>query len=276
MKCLTIIAFLTISVCTFGQTVRHEGFRLAVILPDTTIIDGKLLEYARAVESDHIKDYYRTVKNMEDQLESWESRDSLHRFPMMRRTIQKRLDSLKTLEQEVTQYKYFYKLADYSLYHFKLTCGETSSANNFLVIATKTPSKKNFKEISEKFNLNYLVRYTDIKAITTDKGYEMKLIATLYSKNLKLLLKDEFIATSKCQDDRLRCVTPLCCMLTNITKSSATKICETVERLQKKVITAYNTVFMPAAGDVLLYSLVFLKFISVTWDKDALRKPQPS
>jgi hypothetical protein len=234
MRCLTIAFLLTISVYSFGQAVNDSRFRLAIIVPDTMIVDGKLLEYARAVESDNIKDYYRTVKDMENQLESWKSRDSLNRFPMMKRTMQKRLDSVKILEPEVMRYKYFYKIADYSLYHFKLTCGECSSASDFLVIATKTPSKKKFKEITEKFNLDYLVRYTEIKAIAKDKEYEMKLIATLYSKNVKVLLKDEFVTTSKCADDRLRCVTPFCCMLTNITKSTTTKICDTVERLQKK------------------------------------------
>jgi hypothetical protein len=198
------------------------------------IIDDGLSEYARAIESDHVKDYYTTVKDLENQLESWKSRDSLNRFPMMKRTMQKRLDSLKTLEPEVKQYKYFYKFADYSLYHFKLICGESSSASDFLVIGTKTPSNKKFKEITEEFNLDYLVKYSDIRAITKDKEYEMTLTTTLYSKNLKVLYTDEFKATSKCPDDRLRCVTPLCCMLTNITKLPTTKIYETVMGLQKK------------------------------------------
>jgi hypothetical protein len=171
---------------------------------------------------------------MENQLESWKSRDSLNRFPMTKWTMQKRLDSVKTLEPEAMRYKYFYKLADYSLYHFKLIFGASSSVSDFLVIGTKTPSKKKFREITKKFNLDYLVRYTDIKATAKDEEYEMKLMLTLYSKNLKVLFKDEFITTSKCPDDRLRCVTPFCCMLTNITKSSANKIYETVERLRKK------------------------------------------
>jgi hypothetical protein len=153
---------------------------------------------------------------------------------MMKRTMQRRLDSLKTLEQDAKQHKYFYKLADYSLYHFKLICDEPSSASDFLVIGTKTPSRKKFKEIMEKFNLDYLVRYSDVKAITMDKEYEIKLTATLYSKKLKVLHKDEFTTTSKCPDDRLRCVTPLCCMMTNIAKLSSIRICNKVERLQKK------------------------------------------
>jgi hypothetical protein len=62
MKCLTIAVLLTISVYSFGQAVNDWRFKLAIIVPDTMIVDGKLLEYARAVESDHIKDYYRTVK----------------------------------------------------------------------------------------------------------------------------------------------------------------------------------------------------------------------
>jgi hypothetical protein len=234
MKCLKIAVLLTISVYSFGQTVNDTRFRLAILVPDTMLIDGRLLEDARAVESDHIKDYYRTVKDLGNQLDSWKSRDSLNRFPMTKLAMQKRLDSARTLEPEVKRYKYFYKIADYSLYHFKLICGESSSASDFLVIGTKTPSKKKFKEITEEFNLDYLVRYSDIKAITKDKEYEMKLTATLYSRNLKILMRDEFITNSNCLDDRLRCVTPFCCMLTNIAKLSSTKICETVERLQKK------------------------------------------
>jgi hypothetical protein len=234
MKCLTLTILLAISVCSFGQTGNDRRLRLAIIVPDTMIIDSGLKEYARAIESDHVKDYYRTLKDMENQLESWQLRDSLNRFPMMKRTMQERLDSLKTLEPEVKQYRYFYKFADYSLNHFKLICGESSSTSDFLVIGTKTPSKKKFKEITEKFNLDYLVRYSDIKAITKDEGHEIKLTVTLYSKNLKVLDTDEFTTTSKCPDDRRRCVTPLCCMLTNITKLSLTKICETVVGLQKK------------------------------------------
>jgi hypothetical protein len=51
MRCLTIAVLLTISVYSFGQTVNDRRFRLAIMVPDTMIIDGKLLEYARAVES---------------------------------------------------------------------------------------------------------------------------------------------------------------------------------------------------------------------------------
>ena len=38
---------------------------------------------------------------------------------------------------------------------------------------------------------------------------------------------------------------------------------------------AHNKVFMPAAGDVLNWSLVFI-FRFGTWDSTQLRKPQPS
>jgi hypothetical protein len=234
MMCLAIIFLLAISICSFGQTVNDRRFRLAILVPDTMVIDDALLQDARALESDHVSDYYGTVKDMENRLESWKSRDSLNRFPMMKRTMQKRLDSLKRLEPEVNQYKYFYKLADYSLNHFKLMSAESTAARDFLVIWTETPSRKKFKEIMDGFNLDYLVRYSDIRALTTGNEYEMTLTTTLYSKDLKVLYTDEFKTTSKCPDDRLRCVTPLCCMLTNITKLSATKIYETVERLHAK------------------------------------------
>jgi hypothetical protein len=233
MKCLTIIILLITSGYSYGQTVRNRGIRLAILVPNTIIIDSKLLEYAQAIESEHIKDYYRKVTEMEVQLESWKSEDSISNFPLTRRAMEKRLELAKTLEPEVKQYKYFYKIVDYSLYHFRLKCGEFNS-DSVLVIGTKTRSKKTIKEIAEKFNLDYLVSYTQIIAIAKDKEYEMKLTETLYSKSQKVLFKEEFITTSKCPDDKLKCLTPFCCMLTNITKLSTTKICETLESLRKK------------------------------------------
>jgi hypothetical protein len=198
------------------------------------IIDSKLLEYAQAVESDYVKDYYLELNEIENQLKSWRSTDSLNKFPMTKRAMEKRLDSARTMEPEIKRYKYFYKVADYSLYYFKLKCGEYSSDSDFLVIGAETPSRKKFKEITEKFNLDYLVRYTQISAKGKGNEYEMKLTATLYSRNSEILFKEEFSSPGKCPDDKLRCVTPFCCMLNNIMKSSTTKICEMLEAWQRK------------------------------------------
>lgn len=230
MKGLILVLFLLTAVSVRGQTLHVERFRFGIILPDTMIISNDLLEFARAVESDHINDYYSLLQEMESQLQSWMSRDSLDRFPMTKGAMQRRLDSAKAKAPEIRNYKYFYKLADYSIFHLKTKMGERSDFD-FLVIGSKTLSKSKLKDIIEQFNLDYLLRYTDIIARSRD---EMKLTATLHSSNLSILLKENFTAHSKCAGYRMRCLTPFCCMLANITNLSTSRIGQIVAGLQKR------------------------------------------
>src|SRR5687768_3701731 len=207
MKRLVIVILLLTAVGVRGQVANVQKIRLGIILPDTMLISNDLLEYAREAESEHINDYYRSLEEMEGQLQEWMSMDSLNRFSMTKLAIQRRLDSAKAKEPEIKRYKHFYMVADYSLHHFNSTLiGNTDL--EILVIGTRTESKKKFKTITGQFNLDYLLRYTDIDARSAD---EMKLTATLYSRNLRVLLRQNFAADRKCGSSRMRCVTPFCC-----------------------------------------------------------------
>ena len=182
MKRLIIVIFFLATVGVRGQVTNVQKIRLGIILPDTMLISNDLLEYAREAESEHINDYYRSLEEMEGQLQEWMSWDSLNRFRLTKRAIQRRLDSTKAKELEIKGYKYYYKLADYSVYHFKSKLRGNSEVE-LLVIGTRSSSKKKFKEITGQFNLEYLLRYTDIDARSAD---DMKLTATLYSRNLNI------------------------------------------------------------------------------------------
>ena len=230
MKRLIIVIFFLATVGVRGQVTNVQKIRLGIILPDTMLISNDLLEYAREAESEHINDYYRSLEEMEGQLQEWMSWDSLNRFRLTKRAIQRRLDSTKAKELEIKGYKYYYKLADYSVYHFKSKLRGNSEVE-LLVIGTRSSSKKKFKEITGQFNLEYLLRYSDIDARSAD---DMKLTATLYSRNLNILLKEHFSANGECPGERMRCVTPFCCMLINITNLSTSRISEVITGLQKE------------------------------------------
>jgi hypothetical protein len=210
---------------------------MVIVSPDTAIIDSQLKNLADTIESDYVKRYYNSIKQMEDSLtfNSYPA-DMKKQFEETKKKYEVSLKVAKNSEQEVKTFKYFETIPVYSNSVLQMYFNEYPPNCIFQVVRTKDLKSKNLKDISETYKADYVVSYQDIHTYKGDDGLtKMKLTTVLFAaKGSKVLLEKQTTGDMNSYGDMWTCANPLSCLLITSVKSSTTEIFKTVSERQKK------------------------------------------
>jgi hypothetical protein len=225
---LSVLPFL-ISTLSFGQQSEYRPFKMIIISPDTAIIDEELKLFPDTIESDYVKRYYNSIKQIEDFLDHTDDKK-------MRKEYEEKLKFAKQSEIEIKKFKYFETIPVYSSSVLQMYFNEYPPNSTFQVVRTKDLKSKNLKEIAEAYQADYVVKYTGVYTVNFHNGViAMNLMTILFSsKDSQILFEKRSVGNMNSYGDMWTCSNPLSCLLITSVKSSTTEIYDTVSKRQKK------------------------------------------
>lgn len=229
---LSVLLFL-ISTLSFGQKSEYRTFKMIIVSPDSVAITEELNAYVDSIESDYVKGYYRSIKQMEDFLD-WD--DNSEEVKKTKKKIEENLKIARQSEQEIKKFRYYETIPSYSRSVLEMYFNEYPPNSTFQVVRTKDLKSKDLKVIAETYKADYVVSYRDIHTDKLDNGLiSMNLTTVLFaSKESKILFERRTTGDMNSYGDMWTCSNPLSCLLITSVKSSTTEIYNTVSKLQKK------------------------------------------
>ena len=237
MRQFLSVVFLLVSTLLFGQKSEYRPFKMIIVSPDTAIIDEELRSFADTVESDYVKRYYNSIKQMEDFLAFNNYPDDMKKqFEETKMKYEQSLKVVKQSEQEVKRFKYFETISVYSNSVLQMYFNEYPPNSTFQVVRTRDLKSISLKDVAETYKADYVVSYKDIQTNRLDNGLmEMNLTTILFaSKGSAILFEKRTTGDMNSYGDMWTCSNPLSCLLITSVKSSTTEIYETVSKRQKK------------------------------------------
>jgi len=221
-------------VASFGQPLKRLSFKIVLILPDTVFLCNELRPYADLIESDYVREYHSSIKQMEARLISW---DSVNRkkFPLTTQAMEQQLTASKSSEYEIRAFKSSDKIASYSQVFLKIAFEGYNSDTAIVILRAHDQSKRALKKISSRLNSDYIISYKDIDAIRYEGGFSMRTTTILYSAHrIRKLKKIDVSVDSRCPATPLKCSNPLCCLLLNSAELSMKQLVPLLDGTIKK------------------------------------------
>jgi hypothetical protein len=229
---LSVLLFL---ICTlsFGQKSEYRTFKMIIVSPDSVAITEELNTYVDSIESDYVKGYYKSIKQMEEFLK-WD--DNSEEVKKTKKKIEENLKIARQSEQEIKRFRYFETIPSYSRSVLEMYFNEYPPNSTFQVVRTKDLKSTDLKVIAETYKADYVVSYRDIHTDKLDNGLiSMNLTTVLFaSKESKILFERQTTGDMNSYGDMWTCSNPLSCLLITSEKSSTTQIYNTVSKRQKK------------------------------------------
>lgn len=237
MKQFLSVLLVLASTCTFGQKSEYRPFNMVIVSPDTAIIEGELKNFSDTIESDYIKQYYNSIRQMEDMLafKDYPADMKVH-FEEKKKKYEEDLKVARLAEQEVKKFKYFEVIPFYSNSVLQMYFNEYPPYSTFQVVRTKDLKSTNLPDIAEAYKADYVVSYKNIRTTRLDNGLiEMSLTTILFqTKGSKILFEKRTTGDTNSYGDMWSCSNPLSCLLITSVRSSTTEIFNSISRLQQK------------------------------------------
>ena len=102
MKTILILLFTAITVASDAQVGQFKPFKLLIVSPDTAIIADELKSYASGLESNYVKKYYMSLKEMESFVNSDNQDEETKKT---QEEIREHLKAAKLSESDVKDFK---------------------------------------------------------------------------------------------------------------------------------------------------------------------------
>lgn len=230
---LVAILFLFLSVTTFGQQVTGSWnpFKLVIIQADTAILDSSLYQGRDSMEAAHQKQYYQTLKGLEEQLNCTDCpKDSNSTGE-----IRKQLSYLRSMENEVKNFKCFHLLSSYSKAVYQFYFNE----NKPFATITEAPAQKtdlaSLAQLADTAKSDYIVFFSNIHSANEKGKAVLKLTTSLYSqKDKKIIFSKETAGDTFSKGEMWACSQDVTCMFINGVRSSTDEVFTVVGKRQSR------------------------------------------
>ena len=233
---LSTLLFL-VTTFSFAQKSEYRPFKMIIVSPDTAIIHEELKHFADTIVADYIKQYYNSIKQMEDMLTSKNyPADRKAQFEEIRKEYEENLKVARQSEQEVKEFRYFETIPVYSNSVLQMYFNEYPPYSTLQVVRTKDLKSKSLQDIAEAYKADYVVSYKDIRTTRLNNGLlEMNLTTVLFqAKGSKTLFEKQTSGDTNSYGDMWSCSNPLSCLLITSVRSSTTEIYDAISKLQRK------------------------------------------
>lgn len=237
MKQVISALLFLVSTFSFGQKSEYRPFNMVIVSPDTAIIEDELKKFTDTLESDYVKQYYNSIRQMEAVLALKDyPADMKAHFEEKKKEYEEDLRAARQAEKEVKKFRYFETIPVYSKSILQMYFNEYPPNSTFQVVRPKDLKSKNLQDIAEAYKADYVVSYKDVHTSRLDNGLiEMNLTTVLFqAKGSKILFEKRTVGDTNSYGDMWSCSNPLSCLLITSVRSSTTEIFNTISRLQQK------------------------------------------
>jgi hypothetical protein len=228
MEKIFSLILLTVTLVCYGQKSRYKPFKLAIISPDTAVIDESLKSFVDSVQQQHLNTYFASIRRMEDLVNSNDYPRGVmteKEFKKMQRQTKSSLDNAKKSEDEVRQFKFYKTISEYSASVYQFYFNEYPPFSVFQLINKSELTINSLSHISDSLKADYVVGYKNIHTENKDGVLIIKVKTFLYSKkDDKILFEEETMGDTNSYGDMWTCSNPLSCLLVTAVKSSTDSV----------------------------------------------------
>lgn len=233
---LLTILFTGIAFCGYAQEGRYKPFKLVIVTPDTAVIDSRLNQYIDTIQASHLKEYYRSIAQMERMLNFKDyPKDDAKRFEETKKRVQATLIEAKKAETEVKNFKYYQTISEYSDEVLNMYFNEYPPLSTIGVVKTQSINFANLSHLADSLKADYIVCYRNIHSESENNEPIFKITTILYSNSdHKILFEKETKGDTNSRGDMWSCTDLLSCLLVSSVKSSTDQIFAEVSKRQHK------------------------------------------
>ena len=227
---------LMLSLTTYGQKGSWNPFKLCILKPDTAIIDKSLFNERDSIESDNLKTYYNSIKQMEVMLNFKDYPKEMEKsFKETRDNYEKQIPLLKAREDEVKKFKYYQTISQISTQVYNFYFNESEPFSTIIQLPNQKTDLVNLKTLADTLKADYIIFYKDIHTLHKDGSPILRLTTSLYSK------KDNQVILEKTTEGDMynkgsmwACSMTLSCLLINGVKTSTDAVTTVLQKRQIK------------------------------------------
>ncbi len=235
MKKLFTILLLSLGLMSYGHMGRFNPFKIIVIKPDTAIIDKSLFADIDSIQSDYIKRYYNTVKEMEELINSkyFENDTS---FRMRKEQMKVDLVNVKALEPEKKQFKFYQALSAYSTEVYNFYFNEYEPFSTIIESPNQKTDVISIITLADSAKADFVIYFSNIHTELIYDSPVLKLTTSLYSKReKKIILVKETEGDTTSRGDMWTCGgTTLSCLLINGVRTSTDEVTRIIAKKQMR------------------------------------------
>lgn len=235
MQKLFTILLLTIGLTSYGQQGKFNPFKLAVIKPDTAIIDKSLQGDIESVQSDYLKRYYNSVQQME-QLANSKNFPNDTSFKATQERIKTKLAAAKAAEPEIKKFRYYHTISTYSREVYNFYFNEYEPFSTIIELSNQKTDIVSLAKLADTTKADYVVFFTNIYTEIKDGLPILKLTTSLYSKKQnKIILTKQTEGDIDSRGDMWTCgSTTLSCLLINGVRTSTDEVAPVIAKAQMR------------------------------------------
>jgi hypothetical protein len=220
---LFTIVFLFLSVTAFAQqgSGSWNPFKLIIIQADTAILDASLNNGRDSMVAAQQKLYYQSVSNLEEQLNCTDCpKDSSHIGE-----LRKQLSYLKSMEEEIKQFRCFHLLSSYSKAIYQFYFNEYKPLSTVIELPAQKTDLASLAQLADTSGSDYVVFFSNIRSAVKNGKPILKLTTSLYSKrDNKVIFSKETEGDTSSRGEMWTCRDEVTCMFTNGVKSSTDEV----------------------------------------------------
>jgi hypothetical protein len=231
MQKLFTTFLLIFSFTSYGQSGLWKPFKLAVIQPDTAVIDKSLYIGRDSIVATQLKRYYKSV----DIIEKLANCIGCPRDSGENEKYKQELARLKSYEPEAKKFKYFHLLSSYSTEVYNFYFNEYEPFSTIFQLPNQKTDLVSLKILVDTSKVDYVVFYSNIHTAHKDGLPILKLTTSLYSKkDNKIILRKETEGDTNSRGDMWTCSMDvmLSCLFINGIRTSTDTVAEVLRKRQ--------------------------------------------
>lgn len=228
---LVILFCLLLSANAFSQKPAQtwKPFKLVIIKADTAILDSSLYSSRDSMVTQYQKLYYATIKQLEEALTSPDGpKDS-----SMIKEITNQLAYVKSMENEVKDFKCFHLLSSYSHAVYQFNFNENKPHSFIKEAPSQNTDLASLTQLADTSKADYIVFFSNIHSVIQNKVPVLKLTTSLYSqKDKKIIFSKEVEGDAGSRGEMWTCDGTVSCIFTNAVKSSTDEVSAVIIKRQ--------------------------------------------
>lgn len=237
MKKIFTCFLLILPFVSYGQKSAFKEFKLLIIKPDTAIIDSSLQSDTVLIKATYQKRYENALKSLEKSVKSDVYPPGMEQqFKSLKEKQRKELTSLKAIEPEVRQFKYFQLLSAYSAEVYNFYFNEYEPFSTISEIPSQKTDLNALKQLTDTSKADYVIFFSNIRTESIENvSTLLKVTTSLFSKkDSKVILTQETEGDAFSRGEMWTCQNRLSCLFINSVRTSTKIIAPVIAKRQKR------------------------------------------
>ncbi len=229
---LIAILLVFVSASSFAQTTGNwNSFKLVIIKADTAILDTSLYSGRDTMVAEQQRQYYQAVKGIEEQVNCTDC----PRDTNFIKELKNQLSYLRSMENEVKQFKCHHILSSYSQAVYTFYFNENKPYAKIAESPAQETDLAGLARLADTSKADYIVFFSNVHSAIKNGQPVLKLTTSLYSKkDNKIIFSRETEGGTDSKGEMWTCTNAVTCMFINGVKSSTDEIFSVVGKRQAR------------------------------------------